>query len=77
MNHSSIVNTMAPHFELRSNLSETGLVYTIGECNSISGQGVNGVTDGLGSALWNVDFALWNASNVRLITQSQTNDPHV
>lgn len=66
---------MAPHFELRSNLSETGLVYTIGECNSISGQGVNGVTDGLGSALWNVDFALYNAANVSCTRHPQTDEP--
>lgn len=65
MNHTNIVNNLAPHIERMNNLAHIGHPYTLGETNSIANQGRNGETNVFGDALWLVDYSLWAAANVR------------
>lgn len=65
MNHTSIVESIAPHIERMNNLAHIGHPYTLGETNSIANQGRNGETNVFGDALWLVDYSLWAAANVR------------
>ena len=66
MNHSSIAESLAPHFQREQNLAYLGHPYVLGELNSIAGQGTNGETNVFGDALWLVDFSLLAAEHVRL-----------
>lgn len=45
MNHSEVIISLTPHVELNIFHRENGRVYTIGETNSISGDGSYGVSD--------------------------------
>lgn len=62
MNHTSVIQALTPHVELNILNREAGRIYTMGETNSISGDGAYGVSDVFGSALWLVDYALYVAS---------------
>lgn len=64
MNHTSVVQAVQPHVELNIFHQQHGRRYTIGETNSVSGQGSHGVSDVFGSALWLVDYCLYIASQV-------------
>ncbi|KAJ5131926.1 hypothetical protein N7448_006084 [Penicillium atrosanguineum] len=59
MNHTNIVSNLAAQIERSHNLAYLGHPYTLGELNSMANQGINGVTDVFGDALWLVDFSLW------------------
>lgn len=65
MNHTSIVENLAAQIKRSENLAYLGLPFTLGETNSIAGQGRNGETNVFGDALWMVDFSLWAAAHVR------------
>ncbi|CAL5871233.1 uncharacterized protein PFLUO_LOCUS5481 [Penicillium psychrofluorescens] len=62
MNHTEIIISLTSHVELNIFHRENGRVYTMGETNSISGDGSYGVSDVFGSALWLVDYELYVAS---------------
>lgn len=62
MNHTEVIKSLTPHVELNTFHRENGRIYTMGETNSISGDGSHGVSDVFGSALWLVDYALYAAS---------------
>jgi hypothetical protein len=64
MNHTNVINNVKLHVELNILHRQNGRKYTIGETNSISGQGAHGVSDVFGSALWLVDYCLYIASQV-------------
>lgn len=74
MNHTAVVGSIGAHLQLKDNISHYGLPYILGESNSISGQGVDGITDVFGSALWVVDYSLWAAANVHLSDLSLRDD---
>ena len=62
MNHTNVIQALTPHVELNAFHRQNGRIYTMGETNSISGDGSHGVSDVFGSALWLVDYALYVAS---------------
>lgn len=64
MNHTNIIQNLAPQIQRAKNLAYLGHPYTLGELNSIANQGRNGETNLLGDALWLVDFSLWAAEHV-------------
>ena len=64
MNHTNLINSAKPHVELSIFHRQNGRKYTVGETNSISGQGSHGVSDVFGSALWLVDYCLYLAAQV-------------
>lgn len=64
MNHTSIIENLAPQISRSKDLAYLGHLYTLGEMNSIAGQGRNGETNVFGDALWMVDFSLWAAAHV-------------
>ena len=64
MNHTNIVDKMASRIADMKALEHLGLPYVLAEANSIGAQGVNGITNVFGSALWQVDQALYAASQV-------------
>lgn len=72
MNHTNIMQNLAPQIKRAENLAYLGLPYTLGELNSIANQGVNGETNVFGDALWLVDFSLWAAVHVRATNLSNT-----
>ncbi|GLI73358.1 hypothetical protein PoHVEF18_001575 [Penicillium ochrochloron] len=63
MNHTNIMQSLAPHIQRAKNLAYLGHPYTLGETNSIANQGRNGESNVFGDALWLVDFSLWSAAN--------------
>jgi hypothetical protein len=64
MNHRSIVSSISKHVNFSQVLTNLDLPFILGEPNSISGQGSNGLTNVFGSALWLLDYDLWCASQV-------------
>lgn len=64
MNHTNIKESLASHIQRAKNLAYLGHPYVLGELNSIANQGINGVTNVFGDALWLVDFSLYAAANV-------------
>jgi hypothetical protein len=66
MNHSSIVENLAPQIERREKLAYLGHPFVLGELNSIAGEGITGETNVFGAALWLVDFSLWAGEHVTL-----------
>ncbi|KAJ5518698.1 Glycoside hydrolase superfamily [Penicillium expansum] len=66
MNHTAIVNSVAPHTNLSRVLNEKALTkdipYILGEMNSLSHQGQPKLSNSFGAALWGVDFNLYCAS---------------
>lgn len=65
MNHTSVVLNGTVHQSLLALNRAAGRVYTLGETNSVSGQGAFGVSNVFGSALFIVDYELYYASFVR------------
>ncbi|KAK5991374.1 Beta-glucuronidase [Cladobotryum mycophilum] len=62
MNHTSVVINGTIHQSLYKLNHAAGRIYTLGETNSVSGQGAFGVSDVFGSALFIVDYELYYAS---------------
>jgi hypothetical protein len=62
MNRTNLYPWMAYHAEASSYSISKGLPYVIGETNSIACQGLAGVSDVFGAAVWSVDYALYAAS---------------
>ncbi|KAJ4348112.1 uncharacterized protein N0V89_009484 [Didymosphaeria variabile] len=62
MNRTNLVQSMGYQATSSSYSVSKGLTYIIGETNSIACQGLAGVSDVFGAALWSVDYALYAAS---------------
>lgn len=62
MNRTALVNAMSYHGSASAYTVAKGLPYVIGETNSIACQGLAGVSDVFGAAVWSVDYALYSAS---------------
>jgi hypothetical protein len=62
MNRTNLFPWMGYHAEASSYSVSKGLPYVIGETNSIACQGLAGVSDVFGAAVWSVDYALYAAS---------------
>jgi hypothetical protein len=70
MNHTNIVSNLAAQIERAKKLAYLGHPYTLGELNSMANQGIDGVTNVFGAALWLVDFSLWAAVHVKLLSRA-------
>lgn len=68
MNHTNIVSNLAAQIQRSHNLAYLDLPYTLGELNSMANQGIDGVTNVFGDALWLVDFSLWSAVHVSMLS---------
>ncbi|KAH4605407.1 hypothetical protein HBI70_057420 [Parastagonospora nodorum] len=62
MNRTAIWPLMAYHASASAYSVSKNLPYVIGETNSIACQGLAGVSDVFGAAVWSVDYALYAAS---------------
>lgn len=62
MNRTAMFPLMRYHAEASAYSVSKGLPYVIGETNSIACQGLAGVSDVFGAAVWSVDYALYAAS---------------
>ncbi|OAL47006.1 hypothetical protein IQ07DRAFT_623860 [Pyrenochaeta sp. DS3sAY3a] len=62
MNRTALIQGMAYHVGASAYSVSKGLPYVIGETNSIACQGLAGVSDVFGAAVWSVDYALYAAS---------------
>jgi hypothetical protein len=62
MNRTALVEGMDYHVGASAYTMARGLPYVIGETNSIACQGLAGVSDVFGAAIWSVDYALYAAS---------------
>jgi hypothetical protein len=62
MNRTALIQAMNYHAAASSYSVAKGLPYVIGETNSIACQGLAGVSDVFGAAVWSVDYALYAAS---------------
>ncbi|KAI3399377.1 hypothetical protein diail_7104 [Diaporthe ilicicola] len=65
LNHTNVASRAYPHIHMAPAVdAQHGVAYVIGETNSISCQGRDGVSNVFGSALWYLDYALFVASNI-------------
>lgn len=64
LNHTNMANRAYPHIHLAPIVDAQGLNYVIGETNSISCQGRDGVSNVFGTALWYLDYTLFIASTI-------------
>lgn len=62
MNRTAMWPWMGYHADASAYSVSKGLPYVIGETNSIACQGLAGVSDVFGAAVWSVDYALYAAS---------------
>lgn len=62
MNRTELIRWMNYHAGASAYSVSKGLPYVIGETNSIACQGLAGVSDVFGAAIWSVDYALYAAS---------------
>lgn len=63
-----MANRAFPHQQMAPYVDEThGVTYVIGETNSISCQGRDGVSNVFGTALWYLDYNLFIASNISAV----------
>ncbi|KAH7395046.1 hypothetical protein DE146DRAFT_658953 [Phaeosphaeria sp. MPI-PUGE-AT-0046c] len=62
MNRTALIQQMSYHATASAYSVSKGLSYVIGETNSIACQGLAGVSDVFGAAVWSVDYALYAAS---------------
>lgn len=62
MNRTALIAQMKYHASASAYSVSKGLPYVIGETNSIACQGLAGVSDVFGAAVWSVDYALYAAS---------------
>jgi hypothetical protein len=63
MNHTAVVKSISNHVKLAQELKAYSTAqYVMGETNSLSGGGANGLSDVFGAALWVVDYTLWQAT---------------
>ena len=62
MNRTALVQQMNYHAGASAYSVSKGLPYVIGETNSIACQGLAGVSDVFGAAVWSIDYALYAAS---------------
>ncbi|KAF2102196.1 family 79 glycoside hydrolase [Rhizodiscina lignyota] len=63
MNHTGVEVGIANFISLNDFHRANGRTFTIGETNSISGQGAFNVSDVFGAALWEIDYSLLIAAN--------------
>ncbi|KAF2004215.1 glycoside hydrolase family 79 protein, partial [Amniculicola lignicola CBS 123094] len=63
LNHTNAMIRATPHIEMSPIIDAYGVEYTIGETNSISCQGRDGVSNVFGSALWYLNYNLYIASS--------------
>jgi hypothetical protein len=62
MNRTALVEMMKYHESASTYAVAKSLPYVIGETNSIACQGLAGVSDVFGAAVWSIDYALYAAS---------------
>lgn len=62
MNRTALAQSMKYHDSASAYTVANGLPYVIGETNSIACQGLAGVSDVFGTAVWSIDYALYAAS---------------
>jgi Glycosyl hydrolase family 79 C-terminal beta domain len=62
MNHTNVVQILAPLINLSHSLANYHLPFILGEANNLFGEGAYGISDVFGAALWAVDFGLYAAS---------------
>lgn len=62
MNRTHLAEIMQYHATESAYSASKGLPYVLGETNSIACQGLAGVSDVFGAAIWSVDYALYAAS---------------
>jgi hypothetical protein len=62
MNRTAMIGLMGYHANASAYSVSRGLPYVFGETNSIACQGLAGVSDVFGAAVWSVDYALYAAS---------------
>ncbi|KAJ4349118.1 hypothetical protein N0V95_004860 [Ascochyta clinopodiicola] len=62
MNRTALIQSMNYHAGASAYSVSKGLLYVIGETNSIACQGLTGVSDVFGAAVWSIDYALYSAS---------------
>lgn len=68
LNHTNMANRAFPHQQMAPYVDGThGVTYVIGETNSISCQGRDGVSNVFGTALWYLDYNLFIASNISAV----------
>ncbi len=65
MNHTITVSATQKVITVGNSFLSNGYFYSLGETNSIYGQGAASISDVFGSALWLVDYSLHLAANVR------------
>jgi hypothetical protein len=64
MNHTNIREFVQDYINVSDFHIAHGRYFTVGETNSISGQGATGISDVFGAALFDVDYALYMAASV-------------
>ncbi|PSN61113.1 hypothetical protein BS50DRAFT_651926 [Corynespora cassiicola Philippines] len=62
MNRTELMRWMVYHDHASAYTVSKGVPYVLGETNSIACQGLTGVSDVFGAAVWSVDYALYAAS---------------
>jgi hypothetical protein len=62
MNRTALIEQMAYHANASAFSASKALEYVIGETNSIACQGLAGVSDVFGAAIWSIDYAMYAAS---------------
>ena len=62
MNRTAMIGQMAYQASASAYTAAQGIPYVIGETNSIACQGLAGVSDVFGAAIWSIDYALYAAS---------------
>jgi hypothetical protein len=62
LNRTALIQQMNYHAGASAYSVSKGLPYVIGETNSIACQGLAGVSDVFGAAVWSIDYALYAAS---------------
>jgi hypothetical protein len=62
LNHTHITSIAYYHEYLGNISAEAGVTYVMGETNSVSCQGLAGVSDVYAAALWSIDYVLYIAS---------------
>lgn len=70
MSHNKVKYAIAKHLRLQDDLAKYELPFSVGEGNSLTGGGQEGVSDVFGAALWAADYSLYIATKANRITRS-------
>jgi hypothetical protein len=62
MNYTLTVHSVSSHLIEMAAVANYSIPYILGETNSLYNEGVPGLSNSFGAALWGVDFNLWCAS---------------